>query len=212
MWLLAIAHILVFGVVYFVAFLLRFDFSISASRMALFWSSVGWVLGLKTLIFYVTGHFHGWWRYIAFSDFVALIRGTVCSLLALVVIDHFLLDFQIPRSCLILDALVTVVLLALLRSSRRFWDETLRPWITGSHGPPAFLVLGRSTCVMQDENRRAGGLLENPRVMNHDSHILRRVLFAIDEASGQRVEDDERRFLVACVDLAKEPLDVVWAL
>ena len=61
-WLLAIGHALVFAGVYWLAYLLRFDFEVPADNVAIFWSTLAWVIGLKLLVFYLLAQFQGWWR------------------------------------------------------------------------------------------------------------------------------------------------------
>ena len=78
-WLLAVGHLALFGVIYWMAYQLRFGFEEwSASVVDYFWTSLLWVLAVKLLIFYVSGHYHGWWRYVTFADLAALC-GPLCS-------------------------------------------------------------------------------------------------------------------------------------
>ena len=42
-WLMALIHLAVFALVYWMAFLLRFDFAIPAGRHAVFWGTLPWV-------------------------------------------------------------------------------------------------------------------------------------------------------------------------
>ena len=77
------AHALVFAGVYWLAYLLRFDFKVPADSIAVFWSTLAWVIGLKLLVFYLLAQFQGWWRYVTFADLAALVRATIISLLLL---------------------------------------------------------------------------------------------------------------------------------
>ena len=72
-WLLVLTHELVFVVAYWLAFVLRFSESrvpteSLAQYLPLFWDTVGWVVGLQLLVFWLLGQFHGWWRYVTFAD------------------------------------------------------------------------------------------------------------------------------------------------
>ena len=44
-WLLALGHLLVFAVAYWLAWLLRFDFDIPPYILSSFWSSLPWAVG-----------------------------------------------------------------------------------------------------------------------------------------------------------------------
>ena len=124
-WVLGVGHCVLFALVYWLAFLLRFDFAIPREKggMDVFWPSLGWVLGLKLSIFYASGHYHGWWRYVTFADLAALLRASALSLVALAALDHFVLAYQIPRAVLILDCILGIVVLGSLRASWRLFRE-----------------------------------------------------------------------------------------
>lgn len=126
--LLFVGHSLVFTLAYWMAFLLRFDFQIPEDIYARMLPTLPAVLGIKLAVFLITGHYHGWWRYVSLADFWALIKATTLSSLVLVVVNHYALGGLIPRAVVVLDALVTVVTLSALRASSRLWREqwTLR--------------------------------------------------------------------------------------
>ena len=126
-WLLGLFHAAVFFAVYWTAFQLRFGFDGSAPGMEIFWPTLPWVLGLKLIVFYLLGHYHGWWHYVTFADLVALSRASVLSLFVIAVIDHFILPSHIPRGVAILDCAVSILALGALRASRRLFSEQLRP-------------------------------------------------------------------------------------
>jgi FlaA1/EpsC-like NDP-sugar epimerase len=127
MWLLAVSHLALFLAIYYAAFALRFEFSIPSESMAVFRASLPWVLGLKLAVFFASGHYHGWWRYVTFADLAALLRASVLSLLLLAVFDHFFWPYQVPRSVLILDCMLGIILLGSLRASWRLFNEHFRP-------------------------------------------------------------------------------------
>ncbi len=138
--LLALGHVVLFAFVYWLAFALRFDFVVPAENAVVFWQSVIYVVAIKTMIFYLLRHYHGWWRYVTFSDLIALVRASVLSLLVLAAVDHFLMPYQIPRSALVLDAILTIFVLGLLRSGWRFLREGGIPRFGASRGVRALLV------------------------------------------------------------------------
>ena len=120
--LLAFGHALVFAAVYWLAFLLRFDFKLSGQEAGFAKISLPAVVGLKVLVFFLLGHYRGWWRYVTFADLVALIHASLVSLLLIVVAGYFA-SSRIPRSVLIIDCLLTIALLGSLRSSWRIFRE-----------------------------------------------------------------------------------------
>jgi FlaA1/EpsC-like NDP-sugar epimerase len=143
-WLLAMAHAVLFAAVYWLAYLLRFDFQVKPDELDRYLHTLPWLIGVKLAVFYLTGHFQGWWRYVTFADLVALIRATVLSLLAVAAINFFgvfgRLTFRIPRSVLILDALLGLMVLGSLRSSWRIFREHFWPVIKAKKYHNALLV------------------------------------------------------------------------
>ena len=122
-------HAVLFGLTFWLAFALRFDFSIMPIQVLIFWEGIPWLFGVKLAIFYCTGQYHGWWQHVSFADLVALTRACVLSLLVLAAIDHFVLDYQIPRSILLLDTLLTLVIVGGSRAAWRFYVEHfLQQW------------------------------------------------------------------------------------
>lgn len=139
-WLLGFGHLVLFLTAYWLAFLLRFGFVVPAETMTVFWLSVPWVLGAKLVIFCVSGHYHGWWRHVTFSDLAALLRACLLSLLTLAALDHFVLAYQIPRAILLLDCIIAIVLLGGLRSSWRLFEECSLPLLNSRTYRRALLV------------------------------------------------------------------------
>lgn len=136
--LLAIAHLALFSIVYFAAFQLRFGFEIPYTSIEVFWSSLPLVIAVKLVVFYVTGHYHGWWRHVTFTDLLDLLRASVSSLVVLALLDHFVLPYQIPRAILPLDFAIAVLVLGSLRSSWRFLAELSS--LRGQDRDTAFLI------------------------------------------------------------------------
>jgi len=139
-WLLGLGHLVLFLVIYWLAFLLRFGFAVPTESRRIFWLSLPWILGAKLAIFWGSGHCHGWWRHVTFSDLTALLRACVLSLLALTVLDHFVFAYQIPRAILLLDSIIAIVLLGGLRSSWRLFEECSLPLLDSRASRRAVLV------------------------------------------------------------------------
>ena len=130
MLFLAIGHAGLFAIVYWLAYCLRFEFDVPEWAAELFWLSLPWVLALKCLTYYAGNQFQGWWRFITFADLVALLRAAIIATLALAAVDHFLVpSYQIPRSVIILDCLLSLFVLGALRASWRLAREHFHPML-----------------------------------------------------------------------------------
>ncbi|MGQ9574326.1 MAG: polysaccharide biosynthesis protein [Thermoguttaceae bacterium] len=138
-YLLALGHAILFLFAYWLAFGLRLDFEFQTYPhvMARFWASVLWIVGLKVVVFYAAGQYHGWWRYVTFADLVALVRASLLGLILIATADYFLVEQEriawfveherIPRAVLVLDCLLTIAILGALRSSWRILREHFWP-------------------------------------------------------------------------------------
>lgn len=140
-WLLAAGHLFMFSVIYWVAYLLRFDFQPTAFAKNQYWASLPSLLAIKFVIFYAAGHYHGWWRYVTFSDLVALMRASLFSVLALGTLGYFIGGCHVPRSVLILDAMLSILVLGSLRASWRLAREQFRS-VFGVANRVSVLVVG----------------------------------------------------------------------
>jgi len=126
-WLLGMGHCGLFVLVFWLAFALRFDFHVPPNMVDVFWMSLPLLLVVKLSIFYFSGHYHGWWRYVTFADLAALLRASILSLLAMAAVDHFVLPYQVPRVILVLDCVVGIMVLGALRASWRLFREQFWP-------------------------------------------------------------------------------------
>ena len=110
-WLVALGHAAVFVLAYLLAYYLRFGLTLSPGNLHLWWSSLGWVVGLQLLVFCLLGQFHGWWRYVDFFRLDGAGARAVLSLCVLVAADYFFqLLLHIPRGVLILDCIVMILI------------------------------------------------------------------------------------------------------
>ncbi len=140
--ILLVGHVLMFLGIYWVAFSLRFDFAIPEGYSLVLRATVPIVVGIKILAFYFMGAIHGWWRYVTFSDFITLLKVSVAATVAIVLIDHFVLnDLQIPRSVVLNDLILSIVLVGGLRSISRVWDERIAVFHS-SRGRDRALLIG----------------------------------------------------------------------
>lgn len=144
--LLKLTHAFIFAASYFAATAIRFDFDIPQNNWQIFLDSLLLVVVIKLVCAKLAGSFQGWMRYVTFHDLIILLRASVAGSLAVIVADHFLLPrFFIPRSIVLLDFLLTVLIIGGVRSIGRLSTEQLIPFlqmrfITEAGYRPALLV------------------------------------------------------------------------
>ena len=140
--ILLVSHLIMFAGIFWVAFGLRFDFRIPQNYQLLFWKTLPLVVFFKLALFYAMGSLHGWWRYVTFSDFISLFKTSLVASMAIVLIDYFLLnDIQIPRSIVLVDLVLSIVVIGALRSTMRVWDERIAI-LHSSRGKDRALLIG----------------------------------------------------------------------
>ena len=137
---LVIVHLLLFTLSYEIALWLRFDMTVPLVEREVFWKTLPWVLALKITMFYFVGSLHGWWRYVTFADLAALLRVSTLATITIAFIDYLFVDTQIPRSVLLLDWGITILLIGGLRSACRLVRESWWPAISLRERKPTLLI------------------------------------------------------------------------
>lgn len=138
---LVLVHFCLFALSYHIALLLRFDGAIPAEQLEIFWKVMPFVALFKLLMFHFVGSLHGWWRYITFTDLAALLRVSTLSTAVIACFDYFFVHtYQIPRTVLLLDLGITILLVGGLRSASRLVREIWWPAITLQGRKPALLI------------------------------------------------------------------------
>jgi FlaA1/EpsC-like NDP-sugar epimerase len=177
-WVFA-AHVVVFAAAYALAYWLRFDFAPPAAHRALFFSTAGWVLLVKSCVFYGAGGFQGWWRYVTLADLAVVLRAATLCTLAIVGVDYLIATgYRIPRSVLLLDWGGTILLLGGLRSCCRLAREHVWPALGVDKRRPALLIgadlggeaLARQILQYPGMTYRIVGFLD-PNCANHGSRL-----------------------------------------
>ena len=140
--LLLVLHTGLFALIYVISYTARYDFAPHAEAIALMWSTMAIVVAIKITVFYISAHFHGWWRYVTFADIKSLLRASLLSMCVVAFVDYFLINHigQIPRAVIIFDTLLTILMVGGLRCVWRFADEHFGTGFQHVQVDPALLV------------------------------------------------------------------------
>ncbi|MEI8373572.1 MAG: nucleoside-diphosphate sugar epimerase/dehydratase [Planctomycetota bacterium] len=140
-WLMALIHLAVFALIYWMAFWIRFDFVIPPIDMVVFWKTLPWVLAIKFFVFLIAGQYDGWWTYVTFSDLIALVRYSLAATFFFAAGQYFLgMGYYIPRYVIVMDCLGSIVVLGALRGTWRLYREQFWPILNPSDFRWALLV------------------------------------------------------------------------
>ena len=168
---------------WWLAYLLRFNFDIPTDHMAVLQQTLLWVILIQVTAFFVFGLYRGTWRYASLPDLrrilLAVLTGT-----AVVSLILFLLQIlvSVPRSILILDPILLLLMMGGSRLIYRAWKEGQLYGLKNSQGHPVLILgsgdvainlikeLSRSTewrvlGLLDDDSRKQKMILHGFRVL-----------------------------------------------
>ncbi|MDE0926105.1 MAG: nucleoside-diphosphate sugar epimerase/dehydratase [Methylophilaceae bacterium] len=125
-----------------VAYLLRFNFNLSAEFISGMWMNLLWVLPLQAITFSIFGLYQGVWRFASIPDLKRILKAIAVSGLLIVAIYLMFKPFGvIPRSVLLLNPILLILAMGASRFAYRAWKEHRQYGSMGAKGKPV-IVLG----------------------------------------------------------------------
>lgn len=216
-WLIAFSQgILIFVSLVF-AWLLRFDFSLPYSALLL--SAAPLLILIRLAAIGRFGLLHGWWRYTGVSDALDIAKAITVGSIFFVFVMRFILGVvAFPRTIYILEAILSMVLLAGVRLFLRILTESMYEVATsrrrvmligaGAAAQIAIREIKRMRnsyevvgCVDDDRSKRGIKIQGVPVMGIVDqlpalllAHPVDEVLIAVPSASGEQMQ----RFVRIC--------------
>ncbi|KAF0220648.1 MAG: polysaccharide biosynthesis protein [Geobacteraceae bacterium] len=127
---------------YTLAFLLRFDFDIPPDEGHIFIHGLWIVLGIKPLVFMISGLYRNLWRYASLQDAIEIFKVIVISSVMAVFTVMYVRYFDsFPRSIFVLDGFL---LFSMVSSSRLLWRIYREKYFL----PLALVGKGRRTLIV----------------------------------------------------------------
>ena len=150
------------------AYYLRFNFNIPDEFIVTIWQNLAWVLPLQVSMFFIFGLYQGIWRFASIPDLKRLLKAVAVSVLMASAVYLMLKPFGvIPRSVLILDPILLILLMGGSRFAYRAWKEHHLYGLTRQSGKPV-LVLGAGEAAIalvkdlaRSEDWQVVGLLDD---------------------------------------------------
>ena len=123
--LVIILHdILVAALAWLGAYWLRFNLALPPEFQAAAFSTLTWVVPLQAVVFWRFGLYRGIWRFASLPDLKRIVLAVgLAALLIPLVLVLFRVSAVVPRSVLILDPLLLVILMGGSRLAYRAWKE-----------------------------------------------------------------------------------------
>jgi FlaA1/EpsC-like NDP-sugar epimerase len=173
-------HVVLVTVSFWTAFAIRLDFDIDKIPTDIFWESLPVLLAVRLASLAGFRLFRGMWRYVAIPDLVQILKATVISSIAFLVLQWWLFGFiGFPRSVILIDFAGNLFLLSGVRLLVRIGRER---YISG---PAAGVAGGRLLIIGAGD---AGASLCSQSFSTNSFHYLP-VAFADDDRSknGQTI-------------------------
>ncbi|MDO8961591.1 MAG: nucleoside-diphosphate sugar epimerase/dehydratase [Methylophilus sp.] len=189
-WLpyVAMLHdVVVASAIWYVAFLLRFNFDIPANFIDTIAKSLPFVIAVEFACFLFFGLYRGLWRFASIPDLKRIIRAVVLSAL-MIGFASLIMHPQIviPRSVIILNPLLLVLVMGGSRFTYRAWKERRLFNPIANQGKPV-IVLGVEDAAInlikelaKSQEWRVVALLDDNKLMHGREFMHIRVEGAID--------------------------------
>ena len=179
---LAFLHdVLAAGAAWALAYLLRFNFAPPAEFIAAMWQTLPWVVLAQSLVFLKFGLYRGVWRFASIPDLKRILLAvSTAALLVAALIPFLKLTALVPRSVLILDPILLILMMGGSRFVYRAWKEHRLYGPRQMQGEPV-LVLGAGEAALsllkelqRSRDWRVVGLLDDKRKMQgHDVYGIK---------------------------------------
>jgi len=198
---------------YYGSFLLRFDFQVAAPYETVFLKTLPLVLLIKLSLFACFGLFRGWWRYVGISDLLDIFKATTLSAPLIYLGVRFTFGLVgYPRSVIIIDFVLTILVIGGLRFAVRAYTESARLHLT--HANSLIVGAGRAGSgllrelranekleynvagLVDDDPTKKGVRIQGVRVLGKtddlpaliQKHDVARILIAIPSATGTQIQ------------------------
>lgn len=162
------------------AYLLRFNFAIPEEFIASMMQSLSWVVSLQAIVFIGFGLYRGVWRFASVSDLQRIFLA-VASATALLTAALFMLqiDIVIPRSVVILDPLLLILMMGGSRFVYRAWKEHQLYGITLKQGNPVIVLGAGEAAVALVKDLARSPQWQVVGLLDDDSSMLGREVFGV---------------------------------
>ena len=186
------------------SFVLRFNFEIPANFYVHLYKTVFLVVCVQIVIFVIFGLYQGVWRFASIPDLKRIIKAVIVSA---IMVAAFLLMIHpiavVPRSVLILDPLLLILLMGGSRFAYRAWKEHHLYGASLLRGQPV-IVIGAGelgVALLKDLNRseqwRVVGLLDEDANVHGRQLLGVRVLGAIEQLPALSKQHNCNHIIIA---------------
>ena len=204
LWLVVGHDIAATLLAWMLAYWLRFNLAIPEPHLQSMWNTLAWVTPLQTFIFWRFGLYRGVWRFASLPDLKRIIMAVgVAGLSVPVVLYMVHFPVPVPRSVLVLDPLLLVMIVGGSRFVYRSWKEHHLYRFADAERNPVF-VLGAGDVaaglvkeLARSQEWRVEGLLDDDPAMAGRLIQGLKVLGRVDELPKWAQRYDVRVAIIA---------------
>ncbi len=130
------------------AYLLRFNFDLPAQFQNELWRTLLWVVPMQAAVFWSFGLYRGIWRYASVADLRRILFAVLAATALIpLLLSLFRVQAIVPRSVLIIDPLLLLLVMGGSRLLYRLWKEDMLYGDIHLRGEPV-LVLGTGAAAI----------------------------------------------------------------
>jgi len=139
---LAFLHdVVVAGAAWLAAFWFRFNFDIQTEYLPVMWITVGWVMVLDALCFWLFGLYRGLWRYASIHDLRLIVIAVGVAAMAFPAMVVLIQPaFVVPRSVYVLHPMLLLFFMGGSRLLYRAWKERNIGKLGALYGKPVVIL------------------------------------------------------------------------
>jgi FlaA1/EpsC-like NDP-sugar epimerase len=167
-------------IAWFSAYQLRFNFAIPEDFTASMLQPLVWVVSLQAFVFVMFGLYRGVWRFASVSDlkriFLAVMSATVLIVGALFMLQS---DIVIPRSVIILNPLLLILMMGGSRFVYRAWKDHQLYGTTLKQGKPVIVLGAGEAAVALVKDLARSPQWQVVGLLDDDSSMLGREVFGV---------------------------------
>jgi FlaA1/EpsC-like NDP-sugar epimerase len=176
---------------WFAAFELRFNFDIPAPFIHSLWSVLAIAVPIQTIFFIRFNLYKGVWRFASIPDLKRIVFAVFASAVLIAALLLMTNITTIPRSVLLLDPILLILLMGGSRFIYRAWQEHRLYGLTIKQGTPV-IVLGAGEAAIslvkelaRNNEWRVVGMLDDDRALHGRELFGVRVLGTINQLKSQ---------------------------
>ena len=125
--LVVLGDVLLIGLAYFLAYVIRFEANIPAGHLGFFWKTLALLLAIRVACFVAFGLYRGVLAYASITDLLAIIKAATASFAIFIAALLFLGLRDFSRAVVILDWLLVIAMVGGARMSFRLWRAARGP-------------------------------------------------------------------------------------